>query len=460
MNPFRVKGFDDNEARGMYSRAFQIAWPATIEGMLLAIINAIDSAMVSKVDKYAMASIGLTSQPRMILLILAQALCIGTTALVARRKGEDDRQGANSVLSQSILLITGIGVTMSLLGYFFAVPIMQFAGADADTELMSVEYFQIICLGLCLNCWNLCICAALRAVGNTNITMVTNITANVVNVVLNYCLIGGHFGFPALGVQGAALATVIGSGVGCAISLFVVTRDSGYLKLRISFKFDRRTLSGLSKVGLSSMAENVALRIGFFINSRMIAGIGADALTSYTIVMQVTSLSFCLGDGIATAGSTMVGQSLGAQRKDKAQSYVGISMKMAAVVSAALMILLFVLKRDLAHIFTDSDVIISGASLAFIVVIFGIVPQNARVVFSGCLRGAGDVRYVAVCALISVAVLRPILTYLLCYPLNEAFPVLQLGYTGPWMAFVIDAFVRTLLLYRRIHDGRYLNIKL
>ena len=88
------------------------------------------------------------------------------------------------------------------------------------------------------------------------------------------------------------------------------------------------------------------------------------------------------------------------------------------------------------------------------------LPQNGRVVFSGCLRGAGDTKFVALVALVSVAVLRPILTYLFCYPLNNALPGLQIAVMGPWIAFDIDAFVRNWLLYRRIKRGKWLDIKL
>lgn len=98
--------------------------------------------------------------------------------------------------------------------------------------------------------------------------------------------------------------------------------------------------------------------------------------------------------------------------------------------------------------------------MAFLVVVVGMIPQNGRVVYSGCLRGAGDVRFVAVVSLVSVAIMRPILTYLFCYPMNHALPMLQLAVTGPWIAFVIDALVRTYLLERRIARGNWLEIKL
>ena len=449
------------DERSLYKSAFSIAWPATIEGALLSIISTVDTVMVSGVNEYAIASVNLTAQPRMILLIIAQALCVGTTALIARRKGENDREGANSVLGQSMILITIIGVLISLLGFFFAEPIMNIAGADADTRRMSVEYFEVIAAGLLFNCWSLCLCAAMRAIGNTRITMVTNITANLVNVFLNYCLIGGHLGFPALGVRGAAIATVSGTAVSCLIAFLFATRRNGYIRFRLTgIRFEKRTMSGLIRVGSSSMAESAALRIGFFINTRMIADIGADALTAYTIVQQVTSLSFTIGDGIATAGATLVGQSLGARRKDTAMAYVKVVRKISMLASFLLMIFIFFTRHALAGIFTEKTDIILGAGWAFTVVIFGIMSQNGRVVFSGCLRGAGDVRYVAMCSLISVTLIRPILTYVLCYPLNRALPGLMFPFTGPWIAFVIDAYVREFLLYQRIRKGTFLNIKL
>ncbi|MBR6498376.1 MAG: MATE family efflux transporter [Clostridia bacterium] len=441
--------------------ALAIAWPAALEGALLSIIGTVDTIMVKQVHEYAIASVNLTSQPRMILLILAQALCVGTTALVSRRRGEDDRQGANDALSLSMLLITCVGIFIALTGFFLANPIIRLAGGDQDTTAMAVDYLRVVALGLPFNCWNLCMCAALRATGNTRVTMVTNMSANIVNVIMNYCLIGGHFGFPALKVKGAALATDIGSMVACMISLYVITRKSGYLKLRPRFRgFDKRTIVGLLKVGSSSIAESAALRIGFFMNNRLIAGINADALTSNTIVGQVTSLSFCLGDGVATAGATLTGVSLGEKRKDRARGYARICSQMGLIISCVLIALFFFLRKDLARLFTDKDVVITGASMAFIVVLTGIIPQNGRVIYSGCLRGAGDVKFVALCSLISVTILRPLLTWLLCYPLNKAFPRFYFAYTGPWIAFVIDAYVRTILMYRRVRAGKYLDIKL
>lgn len=448
------------EAMALYKENISIAWPSTVEGALMSIISSVDTAMVGTLGTAAIASVGLTSQPRMILLIVAQALCVGTTAICARRKGAGDQRGANSCLNQSLAVVTLLGILMTVLGYFGAGWLMQLAGANEDTLEMSVSYFQVISLGMVFNCWSLCICAAMRAIGKTRITMVTNISANLINVCLNYLLINGHCGFPALGVRGAAIATTCGTIISCFIAIGFACKKNGYYHLELP-KFDRITLSSLSTVGSGSVLEAACLRIGFFIMAKMVAGTGTDSFAAYQIVSQVSSLSFTLGDGVASAATSLVGQSLGANRKDLARAHVTVSRKIGIVISLGLILVIFALRRQLALLFTTDEVVIQGVTLSFYVLMLGMLPQNGRVIYSGCLRGAGDVKYVAVCALISVTLLRPVLTYLFCYPLDAAMPGYYIAVMGPWIAFVIDAFVRQYLLHRRIRiDDTWLEKKL
>lgn len=458
----RLKGVEPEESRSLFARCLAIAWPATVEGILLSLIGSLDMMMVGVLGSNAIAAVGLTGQPRMLLLVAVQSLCVGTTALVARRKGAGNDVGARSCLQQSMIIITGIGLVITLVGTLLAEPIMRVSGANADTARLSSGYFRIISLGLIPNCWQLCICAAFRAIGKTSITMTTNIIANLVNVTLNYLLIGGRLGFPAWGVKGAAVATLCGTLVASAIALRFVTRRDGYFAYRPlrGLRFDRDTLSGLAKVGSSSMAESVFLRAGFFINQILVAGLGTAAFAAFQIVGQTTSLSFTLGDGIASAGVSMVAQSLGARRKDLARLYVAVTRRMSVVASFVLMVLIFLLRRDIAGLFTNEPEVIESASYAFLVIIFGVMPQNGRVVYSGCLRGAGDVKYVAMCSLVSVTLLRPLLTYVLCYPLDGLFPQLYLAATGAWIAFVIDAYVRNAMLAARVRGGKWMAVRL
>ena len=453
------KPIDTPRLKELYKSTINIAWPSTVEGALTAIIGSVDTMMVGTLGAAAIAAVGLTGQPRMIMYVFAQAMCVGTTALCARRKGAGDQRSANSCLNQSLGIVTLLGIIMTLIGYFGAEWLMKLGGANEDTLALSVAYFRIISFSFLPNCWNMCICAAMRAIGKTRITMVTNMTANLVNVVLNYILINGKLGFPAMGVQGAAIATVCGIVVASCISIYNILHKGGYYHLALP-RFERVTLSGLTKVGGSSMVESVCLRLGFLILARLIAGIGTNAFAAYQIVSQVTSLSFTLGVGVSSGGTSLVGQSLGAKRKDNAMAHANVAYRIGIFVSLGLMLVIFLFRRQIALLFTTDEEIIRGVTASLYVCILAMMPQNGRVIASGALRGAGDVKFVAYCALLSVAILRPILTWLFCYPLAGLLPGMQVAVMGPWIAFLIDAIVRDRLLTHRLKQGKWLDIKL
>ncbi len=453
---------DSDTTADMYRKLIAIAWPAALEGLLLTLMNSFDTMMVGRLGPAAITSVGLCNQPRMIMLLVAQALCVGTTAVVARRKGEGRPEAAVSCLKQSLAIITGIGILITLIGYFGAVPLVKLAGSNAETTEAAAIYFRTISLAFVFNCWALCICAAMRGIGQTKITMTVNMTANVINVFLNYCLIQGHFGFPALGVRGAAIATAIGTCVSCIMAVRAVLKSDGYLSLRHfgKLEFDHETVSSLIHVGGGSIAESVFMRIGFLMNGRLIAGVGTAAYATNQIVMQVSGLAFTVGDGVASGCTSLVGQSLGAGKKQKAMLYVKVVRRVASVISVAIILFTFFGRNFLPTLFTTDQTIIAMAALSFMVLIVGIFPQNLRVVLSGCLRGAGDVKFVAFVSLISVLILRPLMTWLFCYPLNAAFPVMNFGFTGPWISFVIDSLVRAGMLVVRVNKGEWVNIRL
>ncbi|MBQ2434134.1 MAG: MATE family efflux transporter, partial [Clostridia bacterium] len=330
MRLFRIKNIDWEgeapETGSLYSRALKIALPATIEGALLSIIGSIDSMMVGGIGPEALTAVGLTNQPRMILLILTQALCVGTTALIARRKGEGRRDVANQTMRTSILIIMALSIVMTVVGLTFSRPLMRLAGAKADTIDDAETYFRIITLVIPFNALSMAICAAQRGTGNTKITMYVNIVSNLVNVLLNWLLINGVWIFPRLEVKGAAIATAAGIAVGCLlalVSIFFSDRDHAFLhlSLRDDWRFNKPAAKAVVKVGGNSMLEQIALRIGFFLYARLVAQLGTQAYASHVVCMQFLNLSFTFADGIGVASTSLVGQMLGKERPDLSHIY-------------------------------------------------------------------------------------------------------------------------------------------
>ena len=201
-----------------------------VESFLVALVGFIDTIMVSTLGSYAIAAVGLTQQPKFIGLALFMSMSTAISALVARRRGEQNRESAVRILKTCILVAVILTAIISVTFTAFADPIIRFAGSADDTHEAAVEYFQIIMGGIGFTTVMMIVNAAQRGAGNTKIALRTNMVSNLVNVVFNYLLIGGNFGFPALGTRGAALATVIArEHEGTALCLAVTTDGSKIL---------------------------------------------------------------------------------------------------------------------------------------------------------------------------------------------------------------------------------------
>ena len=227
---------DPRRTTGLLRRAFRVAWPSTLESFLVALVSVVDTIMVSSLGAAAIAAIGLTGQPKFICLAVFLSVNVAVSAIVARRKGEGDREGANRVLVQAILITVVLTVVITALALIFAEPVLRLAGTNEDTHELATGYFRIIVGCQFFNVLNMVINAAQRGVGNTKIAMRTNIVSNLVNIVFNYLLIGGNFGFPALGVNGAAIATVLGTVVTSGMALRSVMHPDSFLYLFFTIK--------------------------------------------------------------------------------------------------------------------------------------------------------------------------------------------------------------------------------
>ena len=203
VNNLKAKSYQKETVR----TAVSMAWPSIIESFFAAFAGLVDSLMVSSLGSYAVAAVGLTTQPKFMGLSLFFALNVAISALVARRRGQNKQEEANRLLYTALIFLVGAAVVLSIAFVALADPIIRLCGSTPETHDSAVAYFRIIMGGMIFNCIQMGINSAQRGAGNTKITMRTNMTSNTINIIFNYLLIGGHFGFPALGIQGAALAT-------------------------------------------------------------------------------------------------------------------------------------------------------------------------------------------------------------------------------------------------------------
>ena len=446
---------DDFGTKQIYLTFLLLAWPALAEQVLTGIINFVDTLMVSSVGDAAVAAIGLTIQPRMIFQVVLVAIATAVTAVVARRKGQGDRDGANRVLGAMLPIVVGVAAVFFVVSWFFAEPILTFIGAKEDTIADATSYYRITMFGLIFLGVSLTLNGAQRGAGKTRIAMVTTMTANIVNCLFNALLINGLWIFPRLEVTGAAIATVIGQFTAMVISVASVRRKNGYLFLKAAllFKIDRKTVGPVFFVMSGALAEQLFLRVGFFTFAKLVARLGTLDFATHQICMTILNLSFTVGDGLAIASSALVGQYLGMKRPDRALVFGKVAQRIGFAFAAVLCAAVAVFRRGIVGWFTDTPEVLQKGGNIMLMISIILLFQIQQVMFGGTLRGAGDTRYMAVVSLLTIGIMRPGLTFVLTR-------FTTLGLYGAWIAVLTDQIVRAFFACVRFYRGKWAKIEL
>ena len=439
-------------------KTLNMAWPAMLESFFTALAGLIDSFMVSSLGSYAVAAVGLTTQPKFLGLSLFIAANVAISALVARRMGQNKREEANRIFATFLVFVLVAAVLFSVLLVMFADPIIRFCGSEEQTHDSAVLYFRIIMGGMIFNCVQMGVNSAQRGAGNTRITMRTNLVSSGVNIAANYLLIEGHLGFPALGIRGAAIATVLGTVVASFMSLASVWKKDTFISIPYIFREKLRptleALKNIVKVGYSVFAEQVLMRIGFMLTAIMAADQGTSAMAAHQVGMNIMGLSFSFGDGLQATAVALIGYSLGAKQPEKAKDYGRTCRMIGGVISVILAVVYFFGARPLMALFfpKEEEIVAVGVRIMH-VIIFVVVLQIAQVIYMGCLRGAGDTFYTAVASAFSVTVMRTLGSYLFGYTLG-------FGIVGIWIGVVADQLSRYIFATIRFRQGKWTEIKI
>lgn len=446
----------NSDSKELVLEAIRMAWPAVLESFFVALAGMIDTMMVSTLGTYAVAAVGLTTQPKFIALALFLSSNIAVNALAARRFGQKNRENANKILYTAIVFVIISAVIISTITFIGADQIIRWCGSNADTHEAGVTYFRVIQAGMIFNVLSLVINAAQRGCGNTQIAMTTNVTSSIVNIVFNYLLIGGNFGFPRLGMFGAALATVLGTVVACIMSIISISKSDCFLSIPYIIKhkikpgFDAfRSIISLS---FNLLLENIAMRIGFLTTSIIAAKLGTDAFAAHQVGMNLLSLAFSLGDGMQVAAVALIGRSLGEKNTEKAKHYGNICQKIGFIISVVLAVIMFFFGREIFSLFFNkADILDMGVLISRYIMII-VLFQVSQIIFAGCLRGAGDIKYCLWASLISVTIIRTLVTWSL------AGGILNLGLSGIWLGVLSDQLSRFIFLSIRFREGKWTEI--
>lgn len=434
-----------------------MAWPAVIESFFGAFTGLIDSFMVSALGSTAVASVGLTTQPKFMGLSLFFAINVAVSALVARRRGEKNKTDANKILVAALTFIIISAAVISFLLVVFAGQIINFCGSNEDTHDMAVLYFRIVMGGMIFNCIQMGINSAQRGAGNTKITMRTNVTSNIINIIFNYLLIEGHLFFPAMGIAGAAIATVLGTVVASIMSIASLFEKDCFVSIPYIIKNkiypNFLAFKGIVKVGYSVFFEQILMRVGFMATAMMAADMGTAEMAAHQVGMNLLGLSFSFGDGLQATAVALIGRSLGEKNKDLAKDYGRTCRMIGAVISACMAVFYFTCGRLIMSAFFREDYIVDIGVKIMRVIVFIVILQISQVIYMGCLRGAGDTAYTAFASIISVTIMRTVFSYLCGYTLG-------LGIVGIWFGIIADQGSRLLFGSIRFKKGKWTEISI
>ena len=447
----------ENITSGMlYKDAFRIAWPSMVELTLTQMTSMVGLMMVGQLGPWALSAVGLTTQPKFLMMTMFMAMNVGATAMVARSKGAGDRNRANLMLRQAILMTFIFSTTSSVLGYIFAEPLINLMGAtDAQSLKGGVDYFRIQMIGLPFLALTSTATATLRGVGNSRTAMVYNITANVVNVIFNYLLVTGKFGFPRWEVVGSSIATVMGQTLAFILAYIALLGNKNYIQLNLKDGFmpDKAAIGSIVKIGLPAMLEQAMMRVGVILYTRMVVSLGVLAYATHQVCMNIQAFSFMNGQAFAVSATSLTGQSLGKKRIDMAQAYTKRTRRIGMYFSITIALVCFFFGGPLVALYTtDPEIIENGRKIMMIIALVQPL-QSSQFILAGALRGAGDTKSIAIITFVTILIVRPLLAYLLIYPFG-------FGLTGAWVALAIDQAMRSAFVVMRYYSGKWKHIKI
>nr|WP_321237566.1 MATE family efflux transporter [uncultured Psychroserpens sp.] len=362
-----------------------------LEMLMESIFAVVDIFYVSQVSVNAVATIGLTESVVTLVYAVAIGLSMAATAIVARRIGEKDNEGASQAAVQVILLGVIVAAVISVFGILYPKEILALMGGEPDLIAEGYGYTQVLLGGNVTIMLLFLINAVFRGAGDASIAMWTLIVSNGLNIILDPMFIFGFGPIPAYGVEGAAIATTIGRGSAVVFQLLVLFY--GWSKIKVGFKdivLRIGVMLNLIKVSLGGIGQFLIGTSSWVFLMRIMSEFGSEVLAGYTIAIRVMMFTFMPAWGMSNAAATLVGQNLGAKQPGRAEQSVWKTGKYCAYLMGLVSIGYLVFAPQIISWFTQEPQVIENGSLCLRVIAAGYIFYAYGMVVINSFNGAGD----------------------------------------------------------------------
>ncbi|MEQ4481551.1 MATE family efflux transporter [Cohnella silvisoli] len=417
-----------------------LAVPAMIENILQTVVGFVDTLFVSKLGLAEVTAVGVTNAIIAIYLAIFMAMGTGTSALIAISVGAGDLDKAKAIAKLSTWISGTLGILFGVVTFFFAEPLLRLMGAEPKVLADGVVYFRIVAVPSIFISLMMVFGSILRAAGDTKTPMKVGMWINVIHIALDYILIFGLSVSPGFGIAGAAWATVIARAIG-TIALYVCIRRS-----KLSFSFRKRGAVGVSlpllQLSIPAAIERLIMRFGQVLYFGLIVRLGTDVYAAHTIAGNIEIFSYMPGYGLAIAATALVGQYLGANRREDAYRFGMLTTGIAVAFMSFVGILLFVFSPFAAAWFTDRNEVIEMVTTALRIDAFAMPFLAIGLVLAGALQGAGDTKSPMYSTAVGMWLIRVVGVYVLSVALG-------MGIAGVWLSIAIDVAVRAGFLFLR-----------
>lgn len=432
-----VSGKETEFTSGSIRKAiFMLSIPMILEMLMESIFALVDIAYVSKVSVNAVATIGLTESVITLVYALAIGLSMAATAVVARRIGEKDVQGARVAAVQAISLGVLISVVTGIIGIVYAKEILALMGGEPDLIEEGYGYTQLMIGGNITIVLLFLINAIFRGAGNASIAMWALVLSNGLNIILDPLFIFGFGPIPEFGVTGAAIATNIGRGTAVLFQLGILFFGWGKIKLALrDLVINLKVMVNLVKVSLGGIAQFLIGTSSWIFLMRIMSEFGSEVLAGYTIAIRVMMFTLMPSWGMSNAAATLVGQNLGAKQPDRAETSVWKTGKYNAIFMGTVSLGYLIFAKSIISWFNTTPEVVQNGALCLQIIALGYVFYAYGMVVSQAFNGAGDTRTPTKINLISFWLVQLPLAYV---------AALVLGW-GAMGVFVAITFAEVLL---------------
>lgn len=429
---------------------WKLAWPSIITNLFYATSSIVAIKVVGGLGPDAIAAAVTGQRVTFILQAVLTGVLAGSTALIARHWGAEDKDEAGVFLTRTVQLVIFLSIISAFLVWQFAEPLVRFFGLKNQALILSSDYLKAIApFYVAFGC-GMGLITALRAVGDVKTPLFIGVIMNLFAIFFMLVFVNGWLGFPEYGVLGAALGNGLSFVIGAV--LLVVFWLSNQLAVRYSsiFDLDIIRIIEIFKVGLPAALEQVVFQIGITAFLILVAYYGTEAYAAYGIGVQILSFSFVIGFGFSIAGATLIGQHLGAQNKDQAKRAGWGAMRLSIISMTFFGIIIITFAGPLARFMIDNDEVVR-LTVIFIWLLGSMQPLMA-IEFSlgGALRGAGDTKTPLVITLTCLLFIRVFLA--------AVFFILDASIEIIFSTLLADYIVKGFLYVSRFKSDRWMNV--